>query len=70
MVGMKVMNDGFVYKLVSGEKAKDIFAFGLFELYILWTDDSETLIDNWMVLNEALDKGYDIGIAVGNINNI
>ncbi len=66
---MKVMQDGFVYKLVSGEKAKDVFAFGLFELYIIWDDDSESLIDNWMVLNEALDKGCDIGIPVGNIKN-
>lgn len=59
------MQDGFVYKLVSGEKAKDVFAFGLFELYIIWDDDSETLIDNWTSLNEALEKGFDIGIPVG-----
>jgi hypothetical protein len=66
---MKVMQDGFVYKLVSGEKAKDVFAFGLFELYIIWDDDSESLIDNWMSLNESLEKGFDIGIPVGNIKN-
>jgi len=65
---MRVMNDGFVYKVVNGEKAKDIFALGLFELYILWDDDSESLIDTHNELNDALEKGYEIGIEVGNIN--
>ena len=64
---MKVMNDGFVYKLVSGEKAKDIFALGLFELYIVYDDDSEALIESHNGLNEAIGRGYDIGIAVGNL---
>jgi hypothetical protein len=62
---MKVMNDGFIYKLVDGDKAKDIFALNLFELYIIWDDDSETLIDECTQLNEALDNGYEIGIPVG-----
>ena len=62
---MRVMNDGFVYKVVNGEKAKDIFALGLFELYILWDDDSESLIDTHNELNDALEKGYEIGIPVG-----
>lgn len=66
---MKVMNDGFVYKLVSEEKAKDIFALGLFELYIVYDDDSEALIESHNDLNEAISRGYDIGIAVGNLNN-
>jgi hypothetical protein len=66
---MKVMNDGFVYKLVSGEKAKDIFVLGMFELYIVYDDDSEALIESHKDLNEAMERGYDIGIAVGNLNN-
>ena len=65
---MKVMNDGFIYKLVSGEKAKDIFALGLFELYVVYNDDSESQIESQKDLDEALENGYDIGIAVGNIN--
>jgi len=67
---MKVMNDGFIYKLVSGEKAKDIFALGLFELYIVYNDDTESEIESHKDLNEAVENGYDIGIAVGNINLI
>lgn len=65
---MKVMKDGFVYKLVSSDKAKDIFSLGLFDLYVIHNDDSESLIDSINELNEALEKGNEIGIAVGNIN--
>jgi hypothetical protein len=66
---MRVMNDGFVYKVVSGDKARQIFDLNLFELYILWIDDSESLIETHNILNEAIEGGYDIGISVGNINN-
>lgn len=64
---MKVTNSGFVWKLVDGEKAKDIFALGMFELYIIWTDDSESLVESWTQLNNALESGYQIGIEVGHI---
>lgn len=66
---MRVMNDGFVYKVVSGEKARQIFDLNLFELYILWDDNSESLIDSEARLQEAIRFAYEIGIAVGNINN-
>ena len=59
------MNDGFVYKLVNGEKAKDIFALNLFELYIVYDCDTEELIESHNGLNDAIEKGYDIGIEVG-----
>lgn len=66
---MKVMNDGFVYKVVSSDKARQIFDLNLFELYILWDDDSESLIDSEGKLQEAIRFAYEIGIAVGNVNN-
>jgi hypothetical protein len=62
---MKVMIDGFVYKLVSSDKAKDIFSLGLFDLYVI---DTQSLIDSIDELNEALENGNEIGIPVGNIN--
>ena len=65
---MRVMNDGFVYKLVNYDIAKDIFSLGLFELYVLHDDDTESLIDSRNDLNNALESGSNIGIAVGNIN--
>lgn len=64
---MKVTNDGFVWKLVDGDIAKDIFALGLFELYLIHYDDSESLVESWTQLNNALESGYQIGIEVGHI---
>lgn len=66
---MRVMKDGFVYKLVSSDKAKDIFSLGLFDLYVIHNDDSESLIDSRNDLIQALENGNEIGIPVGNINN-
>lgn len=66
---MKVMKDGFVYKLVSGDKAKDIFSLELFELYVIHDDDSESLIDTRNDLIQTIENGKEIGIPVGNINN-
>jgi hypothetical protein len=34
----------------------------------VYDDDSESEIESQKDLNEALENGYDIGIAVGNIN--
>jgi hypothetical protein len=65
---MKVMNDGFVYKLVNEKRARQIFDLNLFDLYIIWDDDSESLIDTHKELNDALEKGYEIGIPVGSTN--
>lgn len=60
-------NDSFVWLLVS-EKAKDIYNSGLFALYILYDDESETLVEEYEQLDEALEKGLTIGIEVGFLN--
>lgn len=60
-------NDSFVWLLVS-EKAKEIFASGLFALYVLYDDDSESLIDYYSQLDNALANGLSIGIEVGFLN--
>jgi hypothetical protein len=60
-------NDSFVWLLVS-EKAKEIFASGLFDLYVLYDDDSESLIDYYSQLDNALANGLSIGIEVGFLN--
>lgn len=59
--------DSFVWLLVS-EKAKDIYNSGLFALYILYDDESETLVEEYEQLDEALEKGLTIGIEVGFLN--
>ena len=63
---MKITKDNFVWKLVT-DKAKEVFKTGLFELYALHNDESESLIENYSDINEALESGLEIGISVGRI---
>lgn len=57
----------YIYHIVNN-KAKEIFQSGLFELYALYPDDSEALVETFEDLNEHLERGYNIGIAVGYSN--
>jgi hypothetical protein len=57
---------GFVWFLVT-DVAKEIYLNGLFELYILHDDDSESLVEGFTQLSEALENGEDIGIEVGHL---
>lgn len=65
---MKVTADGFVWLLVT-EKAKEIFNNGLFSLFVLYDDDSESLIEEFEDLNKALENGLSIGVEVGHLNS-
>lgn len=47
------------------EKAEEVYKSGLFELYALYEDGSEGLIESEEELNRALEMGADIGIEVG-----
>ena len=64
---MKKTADGFVWLLVT-EKAKEIWNSGLFSLFILYEDDSESLIEDFDDLDNALANGLSIGIEVGFVN--
>lgn len=66
---MKVTDDGFVWKLIDKEKAKKILMLSLFELYVLYNDGSESLIENFGDLDDAFDNGDKVGIEVGRIKN-
>ena len=59
--------DGFVWLIVTN-KAKEIFSSGVFELFAVYPDGSEGLLDNYDLLREALENGLDIGIEGGYIN--
>lgn len=63
---MRVMKDGFVYKLVTADKAKKILYQNLFELYAIYDDDSESLIETLSDLDRAIEQNNEIGIPVGN----
>lgn len=66
MADLKITSNGFVWLLVT-DKAKEVFASGLFEVYCLYSDESEALIETDKALNEALENGNDIGIEGGAI---
>lgn len=68
MSNIKVETEGFVWLIVT-EKAKEIYVSGLFELYILFSDDSESKIGGFGELSNALANGLDIGIEVGFIHD-
>ena len=60
--------DQFVWLIVT-EEAKEIFLSGLFDLYILYSDDSESLVEGFGQLIEAIEDRQDIGIEVGFISD-
>lgn len=64
----KITKDGFIWLIVT-DRAKEIMSSGIFELYELMDDDSESLIQTHDTLNDCLGRGCDIGIEVGFINN-
>lgn len=65
---IKITDDGFVWLIVT-EKAKEIFISGLFSIYELHDDSSESLIEGFDQLTEALANGSSIGIEVGFTND-
>ena len=63
---MIITDDNFVFLDVT-EKAKDIFSSGLFELYVIHYDDSESLVEKYADINDALEMGLSIVIEVGQL---
>lgn len=61
---MKIISYGFIWLDVT-DKAKKVYSSGLFELYALYEDDSESLIQSRKQLKKALDDGLRVGIEVG-----
>ena len=62
---MKVTKDKFVWLTLSDYQAKKVFNAGIFELFVLHDDDSESLIDTYNYLDYAIDINSVIGIKVG-----
>lgn len=61
-------NDGFVWMDVTQE-AKEIFSSGALELYVLYDDESESLVESVDEINEALELGLSIVIEGGLLKN-
>lgn len=56
--------DGFIFMKVN-DKAKEIFNSGLFELYVVYSDETESLIETFEDLDMHLSNGMDVCIEVG-----
>lgn len=63
---MIVTDDNFVFLDVT-EKAKEIFSSGLFDLYIIHYDNSESLVEKYADINDAIESGLSIVIEVGQL---
>lgn len=63
---IKIVN-GFVWLVVT-DKAEELYFSDLFELYALYDDGSESLIESFEHLTTELDNGIEIGVEVGFIN--
>jgi hypothetical protein len=63
---MIVTDDNFVFLDVT-DKAKEIFQSGLFDLYIIHYDNSESLVEKYADINDAQESGLSIVIEVGQL---
>lgn len=67
---MKITKDGFVWLTITADKAAEIWQKEVFNLFILYDDDSEGLIESEVQLANAIACGMQIGIEVGQIKNL
>ena len=61
---MIIVQDGFIWLDVT-EKAIRVYNSGIFYLYILHEDESESLVKNRDEITKAISEGKKIGIEVG-----
>ncbi len=66
---IRIVN-GFLWKVMSYELAKEIFASGLFEVYKLHNDESESLCECYADINDASELGLDIAIEVCHLSDL
>lgn len=67
---MKITKDGFVWLTVNSDKATEIWKKAVFNLFILYHDGSEGLIESKIQLANAIACGMQIGIEVGEIEKL
>lgn len=67
MIGEQIIiRDGFAWLSIT-DKAKEVFESGLFEVYKLHDDESESLCQSYADINDALECGLDLAIEVGHL---
>lgn len=65
---IKITEDGFVWHVISRSKAEEVFISGLFDVYILYDDDTEGAATSIEDIHSAERRGLRLGIEVGFIN--
>ena len=68
-IDMKITEDGFAWKTISAKAAELLFNAGEEEIYILYDDDSEGLVETPEQLKEATERGCRFGVEVGWLPN-
>ena len=66
---MKITKDGFIWKLIDFNEAKVIVSSGALEVFALWENDVETLIENYEDIINFAEAGAEFGIEVGTITD-
>ena len=66
-IKLRFQSDGFAYVIVSKEIARILWYSNEVELYKVYTDDSEALIENIDELKDAIERGIEVGVPVGRI---
>jgi hypothetical protein len=62
---MKITQDDFVWKILTKNQAKFIFISGIFDLYLLFDDESDTLVESIEEIDTAAKNGLQLAIEVG-----
>ena len=62
---IKTTQDNFVWKVLTENEAKLVFATGVFELYILYSDESDALVETFEEIAKAVKEGAELVIEVG-----
>lgn len=57
--------DGFVWLVLTTEQARKLWKIDVFPLYVLYNDDSESMIESEEELENDIRQGFPIGIEVG-----
>lgn len=62
---IKVTEDNFVWKVLTEGQAKFIFVSGVFDLYLLFDDESDALLESFPEIEKAFEEGTKVVIEVG-----
>lgn len=69
MDNIKIMEDGFVWLIVT-DVAEKLYYSNAMQVYRLYDDGTEALINNFRELQDALAAGNDIGVEIAPLQSL